>query len=76
MGESFEAGGAIFGFIDIARAEAVQQRAHDAPHMGVVVDDEKAQAVEIDADHKAPTADAVAPVGLPPKVRFCPLTRG
>ena len=53
MGEGFEAGGAVFGFIDFARAEAMQQRAQDPPHMRVVVDDEKAQAVEIDADHTA-----------------------
>jgi hypothetical protein len=29
----------------------MQQRAHDAPHMGVIVDDEKAQAIEIDTNH-------------------------
>ena len=51
MGEGFEAGGAVLRLVDFARAEAVQQRAQDAPHMGVVVDDEEAQPVEIDADH-------------------------
>ncbi len=51
MGEGFETGGAVFGFIDFARAEAVQQRAQDPPHMRVVVDDEKTQAIEVDADH-------------------------
>ncbi len=54
MGKGFEAGGAVFRLIDLACAEAVQQRAQDAPHVGVVVNDEKAKAVEIDADHKAP----------------------
>jgi hypothetical protein len=29
----------------------MQQRAQDASHMRIVVDDQKAQAVEIDADH-------------------------
>ena len=52
MGEGFEAGGAVFGLVDFARAEAVQQRAQDAPHVRVVVDDEEAQPVEIDADHE------------------------
>ncbi len=53
MGEGIEAGRAVLGLIDVARAEAVQQRAHDAPHVRVVVDDEETQAVEIDADHGA-----------------------
>ena len=52
MGEGFEAGGAVFRLIDFARAEAVQQRAQDAAHMRVVVDDEKTQPVEVDADHR------------------------
>jgi hypothetical protein len=30
---------------------AVQQRAQNAPHMRVVVDDQKAQPIEIDTDH-------------------------
>ena len=47
-----EAGCAVFRFIDLAAAEPVQQRAHDAPHVRVVVDHEEAQPVEIDADHK------------------------
>jgi hypothetical protein len=29
----------------------MQQRAQNAPHMRVVVDDQKAQPVEIDTDH-------------------------
>ena len=58
MGEGVEAGGAVLGLIDVARAEAMQQRADDAPHMGVVVDHEEAQAVEIDADHGASTSRA------------------
>ena len=51
MGEGFEAGGAVFGFVHFARAKTVQQRAQNAPHMRVVVDDQKAQPVEIDTDH-------------------------
>ena len=54
MGEGVEAGGAVLGLVDVARAEAVQQRAHDAPHVGIVIDDEETQAVEVDADHGAP----------------------
>ena len=50
----FEADGAIFGLHDLARAKAMQNRAHDLAHVGVVVDDEETQAVEIDADHAAP----------------------
>jgi len=38
----------------LAGAEAVQQRAQHPAHMGVVVDDEKTQAVKFDADHNAP----------------------
>ena len=51
MGEGFEAGGAVFGLVHFARAEAMQQRAQNAPHMRIVVDDQKAQPVEIDTDH-------------------------
>jgi hypothetical protein len=29
----------------------MQQRAHDAPHVRVIVDHEKPQAIEIDANH-------------------------
>jgi hypothetical protein len=36
----------------------MQQRAHDAPHVRIVINDEKAQRVEIDADHIAPRARA------------------
>ena len=39
--------------VNVARAKAVQQRADNAPHVGVVVDHEEAQAIEIDADHGA-----------------------
>jgi hypothetical protein len=53
VGEGLEAGRAVFGFIHFARTESVQQRAQDAPHMCVVVDDEKTQPIEIDADHTA-----------------------
>ena len=56
MGEGVEPGRAVLGLVDVARAEAVQQRADDAPHVGVVVDDEETQAVEIDADHSASAA--------------------
>ena len=54
MGEGLKAGRAVFGFINVARAKAVQQRAQHPPHMRVVVDDEKSQAVEVDADHATP----------------------
>jgi hypothetical protein len=30
----------------------MQQRTHDAPHMGIVVDDDEAQTVEIDTRHE------------------------
>jgi hypothetical protein len=49
--EGLEPGGAVFGLIDVARAEAVQQRAQNPAHVRVVVDDEEMQAVEVDADH-------------------------
>src|SRR5688500_13413514 len=52
MCKSFEAGGAVLGFIDFARTEAMQQRAQDAAHMRVVVDDEETQTVEFDTDHR------------------------
>ena len=51
VGERLEAGRAVFRFVYFAGAEAVQQRAQDAPHMRVVVDDQKSQPVEIDANH-------------------------
>ena len=70
MGEGVEAGRAVLGLIDVARAEAMQQRADDAPHMGVVVDDEEAQAVEIDADHGAPKGRAMRPAHNGMKVRW------
>ena len=71
MGESFEAGGAVFGFVNLAGAEAVQQRSQDSPHMGVVVDDEKTQAVEIDANHRASEGGCAAPDLAALKLRFC-----
>jgi hypothetical protein len=51
--EGLQAGGAVLGLVDFTRAEAVQQLVHDAPHVHVVVNDEKAQAMEFDADHGA-----------------------
>ena len=54
MGKGFEAGCAVFGFVDFARSETVQQRPQDAAHMRIVVDDEETQAVEVDPDHKRP----------------------
>ena len=76
MGEGFEAGGAVLGFVHFARAEPVQQRAQDAPHVRVVVDDEKAQAIEIDADHAASrAADAETPIARG-KRKQSPLTLG
>ena len=60
--EGFETGGAVLGLVDVARAEPVQQRAQDAPHMRVVVDDKKSDFVEIDADHNAvPGSDGTLP---------------
>ena len=53
MGVHFERGGAVLGFIDLAGAERVQQRAQDTAHMRVVVADEEAQLVEVDAIHLA-----------------------
>jgi hypothetical protein len=32
----------------------MQQRAQNAPHMRIVVDNEETQAIEIDADHGRP----------------------
>ena len=51
MGEGFEPRGPVLGLVDFARAEAVQQRAQDAAHVRIVVDDEKAELVEVDPDH-------------------------
>jgi hypothetical protein len=39
----------------------VQQRAQYPAHMGVVVDDEETQPVEIDADHGAPGLGRYSP---------------
>jgi len=65
--EGLEAGCAVLGLVDLARAEAVQQGAQDAPHMRIVVDHQEAQAVEVDADHgdtnTAP--DGFRGIGLP-----------
>ena len=54
MGESFETGRAVFRLVDLAGAEAMQQGAQDAAHVRIVVDDEEAQPVEVDADHWQP----------------------
>jgi hypothetical protein len=54
MGEGFQTGGAVFRFVDLARAKAMQQGAQNSAHVGVVVDDEKTQPVEVDADHGTP----------------------
>ena len=53
MREGFEPGRAVFGLVDVARAKAVQQGADNAPHVGIVVDHEETQAVEIDPNHSA-----------------------
>jgi len=53
VSEGFEPGRAILRLVDVACAKSVQQRAQDAPHMRVVVDDQKTKLVEIDADHDA-----------------------
>jgi hypothetical protein len=37
----------------VARAESVQERAQNATHMCIVVDDEEAELAEIEADHDA-----------------------
>ena len=55
VGKRFQPGRAVVGFINFACTETVQQRAQNPAHMGVVVDDEETQAVEIDADHGAPS---------------------
>ena len=60
MAVHFQRGRAVFGLVHLARAEAVQQRTQDAPHMRVVVDDEETQPVEIDADHNNPQAAGTA----------------
>ena len=54
MGKRFQAGRAVFRFIDFTCAKAMQQRAQYAAHMRVVVNDEEAQPVEINTDHGAP----------------------
>ncbi len=51
MGEGFEACRTIFRFVNFASTSAMQQRAHNAPHVRVVVDDQKAQTIEVDANH-------------------------
>jgi hypothetical protein len=51
MRESLQARSAILGFVHFAGAEAMEQRAQNAPHMRIVIDDQKAQPIEIDADH-------------------------
>src|SRR5664280_2761705 len=44
----------VFGSDNLARAEAVQERAQYPAHMDVVVDDEKTQSTEFDTDHGPP----------------------
>ena len=61
VGEGFQPRRAVFRFIDFSRAETMQQRAQDAAHVRIVVDDEKTQAVEIDASHGAPASGAREP---------------
>jgi len=51
IGEGFEARRAVFGFVDLARAKSVQEGAQDAAHVGIIVDDQEAQPIEIDAYH-------------------------
>jgi hypothetical protein len=53
MAVHFQRGRAVFGLIDLARAERMQQRPQDAAHMRIVVANEKSQLVEIDAKHGA-----------------------
>jgi hypothetical protein len=64
VGEGLQARSAILGFVYFARAESMQQRAQNAPHMRIVINDQKAQAIEIDADHlnssAAGTSDTTA----------------
>lgn len=71
LGKRFQPRGAVFSLIHFARAEAVQQRTHDAPHTGVVVDDKETQPIEIDADHNNPQAAGTAAAISRRKVRFC-----
>jgi hypothetical protein len=53
MGKSLQAPGTVFGLVDLARAEPMQQRSQDPPHVGVVIDNEEAQPIKVDADHVA-----------------------
>jgi hypothetical protein len=53
MAVHFQRGGAVLGLVNLARAEGVQQRPQDAAHVRIVVADEEAQLVEIDAEHDA-----------------------
>ena len=63
LGEGFQARRAVFRLVHFARAEAVQQSAQHPAHMGVVVDDEKTQAVEIRCGPWSPVASgAVSPI--------------
>jgi hypothetical protein len=54
----------------------VQQRTQDAPHVRVVVDDEKTQAVEIDADHPASPAGRRSARPRAVEGKVLPLTLG
>jgi hypothetical protein len=51
MGEGFKARRAIFCFVNFARAEAMQQCAQNASHVRIVINNQKAQTIEIDANH-------------------------
>ena len=53
MRKSLQASCAILSLVDLARAEPVQQRSQDPPHVGVVIDNEEAQPVKVNADHVA-----------------------
>ncbi|WP_431206656.1 hypothetical protein ACQ86E_01075 [Bradyrhizobium betae] len=53
MAVHFKRRGAVLGLVDFARAERMQQRPQDAAHVRIVVADEEAQLVEIDAEHDA-----------------------
>jgi hypothetical protein len=48
----------------------MQQRANNAAHMRVVVDDEEAQAIEIDANHAASKVRSFCPDHTGLTVRF------
>ena len=71
VGEGFQAGRAVFRLMHFACVEAVQERAQHPAHMGVVVDDEKTQAIEIDVDHGASRASGLEPDTIGEKLLGC-----